>query len=224
MRFANYRSVLFDLDGTLMDTAPDFITALNRMLSERNRRMLPPEVIRAGVTNGSAGLVTLAFGVQPGDRGFDTLREEFLEYYFDSLSEATCLFPALDRLLAELAENDIPWGIVTNKPYRFTEAILNRLEWASPPGAVICPDHVRHTKPDPEGIVLACRQMGADTARTLYVGDHLRDIQAGRNAGTGTVSAAYGYIDPGEDPSSWGADYLIHSAGELHGIVFSNQT
>src|SRR5690606_13954607 len=216
-----YRAVLFDLDGTLLDTAPDFVTALNRMLAQRGQDLLDPHLIRAGVTHGSAGLISLAFGLRADSPDFEPLRQEFLGYYQDCLSQQTRLFPGLEQLLTKFARQDIPWGIVTNKPELYTRAILSDLKLPSAPRTVICPDHVSRTKPDPEPGLLACRELNIAPAEALYVGDHLRDIQAGLNAGCYTVSAAYGYIGGDDDPRDWGAHFLITDPAQLDAIVFA---
>ena len=212
--------MLFDLDGTLLDTAPDFVTALNRMLVNRQLAPLEPAVIRAAVTNGSAGLITLAFGLQPGEENFDLMKEEFLGFYRECLSEQTLLFPGMDQVLGRLSAENIPWGIVTNKPELYTRELLDKLRLPFTPRTVVCPDHVTRTKPDPEPVLLACTRMRAEPGATLFVGDHLRDIQSGREAGCHTVSAAYGYIGDGENPADWGAHYLVNSAAELAAIIF----
>lgn len=218
---AAYQAVLFDLDGTLLDTAPDFVTAINRMVRESGREIMDPALIRAGVTNGSAGLITLAFGLSPMDEEFEPLRQRFLTYYAACLTENTRLFPGLDDVLTKLDAHGIPWGVVTNKPALYTFAILDNLPLPSRPGAVVCPDHVTHTKPHPEPVLLACSQLAVAPEHTLFVGDHLRDIESGHNAGCATVSAAWGYIDADEDPAAWGAHFLIEHASELDGILFS---
>jgi len=215
-----FDGVLFDLDGTLLDTAPDFVTALTRMLMEKGLDALNPEIIRAAVTNGSAGLITLAFGLKPQEAGFEALRQQFLKYYGASLTGGTQLFPGMEALLTKLAQHKIPWGIVTNKPVLYTTAILANLQVPSPPRAVVCPEHVTNTKPDPEPVLLGCQQLEVVPHRCLFVGDHLRDIQAGINAGCATAAAAFGYIDAGEDPAQWGATYLLTHADELDSILF----
>lgn len=219
---AAYAAVLFDLDGTLLDTAPDFATALNRMVTERNLALPAIELIRTGVSHGSAGLITLAFGLTPTDANFEPLRQEFLAHYRVCLTEKTRLFPGLEAVLAKLAERNIPWGIVTNKPELYTRAILDGLWLPSQPQTVICPDHVIRNKPDPEPVLLACQQLNIQPAEALYVGDHLRDIQAGNSAGCYTVSAAYGYLDADENPNDWGAHYLVNHPSELQGIIFGS--
>ena len=145
-----FQAVLFDLDGTLLDTAPDFVTALNRMLAQKGQPLLDPGTIRTGVTHGSAGLIAMAFGLEPSDADFESLRQEFLTYYRECLTEKTRLFPGMESFLANLDRNGISWGIVTNKPHLYTRAILDDLWLPSSPKTVICPDHVSRTKPDPE--------------------------------------------------------------------------
>lgn len=217
------KAVLFDLDGTLLDTAPDFVTALNYMLTQHTMPQLQPATIRAGVTNGSAGLITMAFDKTANEEGFEELRQEFLGYYFDRLTDNTRLFPGMEEVLSRLTTKGIPWGIVTNKPAKYTNAILEKLWLPSAPGSVICPDHVSKTKPDPESVLLACEQLAIAPQDTVFVGDHLRDIQAGLNAGCVTVSAAYGYIDSSENPEDWGGHYLINHASELNPIIFQTR-
>ncbi|MEA3300296.1 MAG: HAD-IA family hydrolase [Pseudomonadota bacterium] len=213
-------AVLFDLDGTLLDTAPDFVTAINRVLAERG---LPPRAesqVRAAVSHGSAGLIATTFDLDASHPDFEPLRQALLTHYRTCLTDETRLFPGMERVLEALAVRGIPWGIVTNKPAQYTDAIVARLPWPSPPATVICPDHVTRTKPDPEPILLACRQLDLVPGRAIYVGDHLRDIEAGRNAGTATVAAAYGYLDAGENPAEWGADHIIERADQLIDILF----
>ncbi len=220
MPAAKFNAVLFDLDGTLLDTARDFFTALNRLLTDKGKAPLPEEVIRIAVANGSAGLITLAFHIDPSDTEFEFLRQQLLEYYGACLAERTRLFAGMEAILRRLAEEDIPWGIVTNKPHFYTNAILEQLALPASPSVVICPDHVSHTKPHPEPILMACRQLSAEPAKSIYIGDHLRDIQSGLNAGTVTVAAAYGYIDAGDNPRNWGAHHVISRAAELVPILF----
>jgi N-acetyl-D-muramate 6-phosphate phosphatase len=215
------KAVLFDLDGTLLDTAPDFVTALNRMLIEKSMPPLASKIIRAGVTNGSAGLITMAFGLNPGDQEFEPLRQVFLSYYFECLTEQTRLFPGMELVLAKLQDRHIPWGIVTNKPEKYTRAILENLWLPSSPSTIVCPDHVRNTKPHPEPVLKACDVLEVGPQHTFFVGDHLRDIESGLSAGCITVSAAYGYIDNSDRPEHWGGHFLIHHASELDGILFN---
>ncbi|MBQ0720331.1 MAG: HAD-IA family hydrolase [Gammaproteobacteria bacterium] len=221
MSRANYQAVLFDLDGTLLDTAPDFTTSINLMLSRHQRPTLSENDIRAIITHGSAGLLSYAFKCSESDAGFETLREEFLNIYCDHLAQKTCLFPGLAELLTALGQHHIPWGIVTNKPRRFTCAILEGLALQPAPQAVVCPDDVEHNKPHAEPVLLACRQLGVAPQHTVFIGDHLRDIESGRNAGTATIAAAYGYIDDAERPHDWGAQYLVNDSRQLYDLLIA---
>lgn len=218
---ANYQAVLFDLDGTLLDTAPDFTTSINIILTRHQRPTLSENDIRAIITHGSAGLLGHAFNCNEGDPGFEILREEFLDIYFEHLAQKTRLFPGLDKLLKALGERNIPWGIVTNKPRRFTCAILEGLALQPAPQSVVCPDDVAHTKPHAEPVLLACQQLGVAPHDTVFIGDHLRDIESGRNAGTATIAAAFGYIDDEERPQDWDADHLVDDSRQLFDLVIT---
>jgi phosphoglycolate phosphatase len=217
---SRYRAVLFDLDGTLLDTAPDFAYALNQLLQARSMPPLPDAEIRALVTDGSAGLVARAFGCTAEDPLFEPIRAEFLAVYRDNLSRHTRPFPGIETVLARLGEAGIPWAVVTNKPSTYTTPLLRDMNLSPAPGAVICPDHVIHTKPHPEAILLACTQLGVAPDATVMIGDHRRDIDAGLSAGTRTVAAMYGYIDASENPADWNAHHRIASAHELHDLLF----
>lgn len=216
-----YAGVLFDLDGTLLDTAPDFVDALNRMLHLKAMPPLADELIRSHVSHGSRALINLAFGDNHDDS--ELLRLEFLEIYTEHLSRKTRLFDGLEVLLTRLAKHNVPWGIVTNKPELYTHMILSDLRLQPAPAAVVCPDHVSRTKPDPEPMLLAARQLTVNPDRCVYVGDHRRDIEAGQAAGMTTIAAAYGYIDDSDLPKSWGADYLVEHPGDLLSLLFDHQ-
>ena len=221
MSSAIYQAVLFDLDGTLLDTAPDFTTSINLILERYQRPTLAENDIRAIITHGSAGLLSHAFHCSEGDANFEALREEFLDIYFAHLAQKTCLFPGLEKLLEALGKHSIPWGIVTNKPRRFTSAILEGLALQPAPQSVVCPDDVTHNKPHAEPVLLACQQLGVAPRDTVFIGDHLRDIESGRNAGTTTIAAAFGYIDENERPQDWGADYLVDDSRQLFDLVIA---
>lgn len=209
------QAVFFDLDGTLIDTAPDFYVVLNQVLAHAGRPPVSEAAVRSQVSNGARALVTLGFGLTPEDADFGQYLDQVLNAYADRLDVDTRLFPGMDRVLDALDLRAIPWGVVTNKPERFTVPVLRGLGLAQRCGPVICPDHVALRKPDPEGLLMAARQASVDPAQCLYVGDHLRDIEAGRNAGMRTVAALYGYLDPNEDPRAWHADYYIDAANAL---------
>lgn len=214
-------AVLFDLDGTLVDTAPEFVAVVNQLLQENSRPPLPAQVIRNCVSNGSRALVSLAFGIPENDAAFDALRLRLLELYEQGLGTHSILFPGMENLLATLARDNIRWGVVTNKPSRYTLPLLERMGLAPSNAAIVCPDDVTQSKPHPEPMYLAAKKLERLPARTVYVGDHLRDIQAGRNAGMRTIAALYGYIDADDDPAAWGADFSVASAHDIYPIVQS---
>ena len=216
------KGVLFDLDGTLLDTAPDFVTALNKQLSLHGRDLLPDHAIRTSVTNGSIGLIQDGFGMSPDHEQFETLREEFLELYFANLADKTALFSGLQQVLDDCSARGIPWGVVTNKPWRYTEATMVQLGLMDAAATVICPDHVKRAKPDPESIVLACSEIAIAPQDCLYVGDHVRDIDAGRAAGTRNIAAGWGYIEASEDIHNWQADWIVDQSHQLHELLFKD--
>lgn len=217
-----FKALLFDLDGTLLDTAPDFITALNKQLELHGRAPLPDHAIRTSVTNGSIGLIQDGFGMAPDHPQFEILREEFLEFYFANLADKTALFAGLQLVLDDCAARNIPWGVVTNKPWRYTESAMVQLGLMDAAATVICPDHVKHAKPDPESILLACSKIATAPQDCLYVGDHVRDIDAGRAAGTRNIAAAWGYIEASENIHNWQADWIVDQSQQLHELLFKD--
>ncbi|MFT7300166.1 MAG: 2-phosphoglycolate phosphatase [Porticoccus sp.] len=214
-----FQAVLFDLDGTLLDTAPDFLTATNRLLERKGMPLLPAECIRRLVTHGSAGIIKEVFELEEKHPDFEPIRQELLTLYMANLADQTRPFQGITELLATLGQQHIPWGIVTNKPESFTLAILKQLPLYPAPSTIVCPDHVTKTKPDPESVILACQQLGVSPRESIYIGDHQRDIEAGLRAGTTTIAAAYGYIDDDENPTSWGAHYTVTSASQLLALI-----
>ena len=213
------QAVFFDLDGTLLDTALDFHTATNLVLEAESRQPLDIAILRTWVTNGSVGIIESAFDIGQDHPEFNRLRETLLNYYADCLTDKTRLFHGLDKTIELLEENGIPWGVVTNKPVRFSKPIIDFLT----PGCatLVCPDHVVQTKPDPEGLFIAAKEVNANPKSCLYVGDHERDIQAGKRAGMKTVAVEWGYIDSQIDPSDWQADYCIQTPDQLPDIVLN---
>lgn len=220
MKKALFQAVLFDLDGTLLDTAPDFLTSTNLLLSKKGMPLLNENDIRWLVSHGSAGIIRNAFKIDESHQDFEHIRQELLALYKDNLADQTRPFDGINELLLELGRQQTPWGIVTNKPELYTLAILEQLPLSPSPASIICPDHVANTKPDPESIILACNQMGIEPKNTVYIGDHLRDIEAGLRAGATTIAAAYGYISDKEDTSSWGAHHTVTCATQLHDLIF----
>lgn len=216
------KTVLFDLDGTLLDTAPDFFTTLNLLRAEEKLEPLTYDAIRRSVSNGARALIDLSFNYERGTPEFDRLLNRLLEIYSQNLAVKTGLFEGMDRVLSHIDDNNITWGIVTNKSSTYTLPILSALNILPAPVSVICPDHVTNTKPHPEPLLLACQQAGCQPGEALYVGDHLRDIECGRGAGVRTVAVSYGYIAENDDPVKWQADYLVDNAIDLIPIINSH--
>ncbi|HSX49738.1 MAG TPA: HAD-IA family hydrolase [Cellvibrio sp.] len=213
------RAVMFDLDGTLLDTAPDFIVVVNQLLAEQNRPALPAKTIRAGVSNGSKALIKLAFAIDESDEQFEPLRQRLLELYLQNHSVHTRPFPGIDELIEQLAAHNIAWGIATNKPSMYTLPLMVDMNMQPPPASVICPDHVSRPKPSPESLFLASTQLGCTPQEIIFVGDHKRDIDCGKDAGSITIAAAYGYVDEGENAADWNADYCVNHADEIWPII-----
>ena len=191
-------AVLFDLDGTLIDTAPDFIRCLNQLRQQHGMPALPAEQIRRSVSNGARAMIRVGFGLEPEHEGYPEKHTAFLDLYELGVAVETTLFPGMDVLLSSLESRGIPWGIVTNKPARFAVPLIEALDLAQRCAALICPDHVAERKPHPESLLLACRQIQVEPIKSVYVGDHERDIEAGRNAGMHTIAVRYGYIEQPE--------------------------
>lgn len=212
-------SVLFDLDGTLVDTAPDFVHCLNTQRQRHRLEPLPAPSIRSVVSDGARGLIQLGFGLEPDHPDYTERHTELLDLYGERLAVESRLFEGMDEVLEWLEEHRIPWGVVTNKPSVFTLPLLERLNLANRCGATVCPDHVRQRKPHPESLFLAARQLGISPGGSLYVGDHLRDIEAGRAAGMATVAARYGYIDNPDTVEGWHATHIIDHGRELLGLL-----
>lgn len=212
-------AVLFDLDGTLIDTAPDFIRILNDLRAEHQLPPLPANIIRQQVSNGARAMVELGFNIKEGENGFEPLRQRFLDLYLEGLAVDTSLFPGLESLLQKLEANNIPWGIVTNKPVRYTTPLLQQLGLSERCAIAICPDHVENRKPHPEPIFKACEFINARPDNTIYVGDHQRDIESGNNAGNLTIAVTWGYIPPDQNPNNWDADHVFDSAEELTRLI-----
>lgn len=208
-------AVLFDLDGTLADTAPDLGLALNRLLAEEGRPTQPYTSIRPIASHGARGLIGLGFDIGPSHPDFPRLRARFLDLYDACYCEETTLFEGVSELISALAERNIPWGIVTNKPSRFTAPLLAALHLPSQPGVAVSGDTVGVAKPDPKPMYYAAEMLNVDPAQCLYVGDAERDIEAGRRVGMTTVLADYGYIASTDQPHQWGADIRISHPLEL---------
>lgn len=209
------RTVLFDLDGTLADTARDLTQALNALRAEEGRPALPYEQIRPVVSHGSPGMLKLGFGVTPQDADYARLRERLLKIYATNLCRYTTLFPGMNELLATLKRRGQNWGIVTNKPAFLTDPLVAQLPLPYPPACVISGDTTNNRKPHPEPMLLACSRAGSQPDECLYVGDAQRDIEAGQRAGMRTLVALFGYIEDNERPETWGADALVNRPEEI---------
>ena len=210
-----FRGVLFDLDGTLIDSAPDLAGAANRLRADHGLEPLPLEMLRPMVGSGARGMVGVAFGVAPGEPRFEPLRDAFLAHYEAGLLQSTQPFEGVDRMLAALDAAGIPWGIVTNKATRFTSPIVAGLGLAQRAAVVVCGDTTAHSKPHPEPLWHAARAMGLAPESVVYVGDDLRDAQAARAAGMAMVAATWGYLGLGEPVHDWGADALLDAPDQL---------
>jgi phosphoglycolate phosphatase len=211
----NRAALLFDLDGTLVDTAPDLCAVLNALMLRHGRPPLPYAVARNEVSNGALGMLRTAFPELGSGDELETLRQEFLEIYLRSVCVKSRLFNGLNDILELYEEKGVPWGIVTNKPHAMTEPLLAALGLAGRAGTVVSGDRIPERKPHPAPLLLAAQELGLDPAACIYVGDAPRDIDAGRAAGMATIVAAYGYIRPSDDPYSWGASAVIQRPSEL---------
>jgi phosphoglycolate phosphatase len=203
------RAVLFDLDGTLADTAPDLAGALNALLEERRRPPLPVAVARPVTSSGARGMLKVGFGIDPGDADYDALRARFLDLYAERVCVETRLFAGIAELLAALDARAVPWGVVTNKAERFTRPLLEALELLERAACIVGGDTTTRAKPHPDPLLHAAQHIGIAAVHCLYVGDDLRDVQAARAAGMPVLAAAYGYLGIDGDPHAWGADAVI---------------
>lgn len=203
------QAVLFDLDGTLADTAPDLGHALNLQRERHGLPPLPQEIIRPYASHGTVGLFDIGFGLTPQDARFAPMREEYLALYTANLCLHTTLFPGMAELLAALEARNISWGVVTNKPARFTNPLLELLGLSKRAASIISGDTCAHPKPHPEPLLCAAREIGVAPQSCLYVGDAERDIEAARAAGMSALIADYGYLGPEDRPETWGADGRI---------------
>lgn len=213
-----YESILFDLDGTLVDTAPDMVSVLEAMQISHGRPPVPHSLARSNVSNGALGLIRLAF---PSSTVAEEkrLQHEYLDRYQQSVCEKSVVFPGLDRLLDRLDAAQLPWGVVTNKPQKLTEPLLAGLGLDARMACIISGDTIAERKPHPAPLLLATKKTRVAPDKTIYVGDAARDIEAGRAAGMTTVAAAYGYITPDDNAKNWQADLIAADAQELVTIL-----
>lgn len=225
------KAVLFDLDGTLIDTAADFVRIIGKM-SRENDWQAPPEVlIREQVSAGASAMVKLMLRENEQDSvneedllGF---RQQFLDDYEAEICVDSCVFSELEEVLTTLEQKGVPWGIVTNKPRYLAEQLLQKLQLDERCAALVCPEDVSRPKPDPEPMYMALEKLGIPRGAAgcvLYVGDHIRDIDAGKSAGMSTILAAYGYIPPEDQKNlkKWGADYITDTPEQLNKLLLSS--
>ena len=211
------RAVLFDLDGTLIDSAPDLAGACNEMRIERGLAPLPYVELRRMVGSGARGMVGTSFGLAPGDPGYEALRDEFLGRYEARMTRETKVFDEMLPILAWLAAQGVAWGIVTNKATRFAAPLVSALGLR--PATLVCGDTVAHAKPHPAPLLEAARRLAVAPGECVYVGDDRRDVDAGRAAAMATIVAAWGYLGAGDAPAAWGADHLIERPNELPALI-----
>jgi phosphoglycolate phosphatase len=219
-----YHGVFFDLDGTLADTAPDLVAATNQLLSARNLPVKPYEQLRPCASAGARGLIGGAFGIDAKHPDFIALRDEFFANYEKALCVHSKLFDGMEHLLHQLESAQLPWGIVTNKSERFTNPLIELMGLSQRSASTVSGDTTPHSKPHPEPILHAARIANLDPNKSLYVGDDIRDVIAGKAAGMKTVAAAYGYCGCEEPPEAWGADFIIQTPQELLQIIFPSRT
>ena len=208
-------TLLFDLDGTLLDTAPDMAFALNTLLVEQHRDPLPLEHIRGHVSHGANALTRLGFQVGPDAPDFSPLRARFLEIYADNLCRETRLFDGMASILDHCEDKGMSWGVVTNKPAYLTDPLLRRLGLWERAACVVSGDTLVERKPHPAPLLHACRVAGGRPEHCIYVGDAERDIEAGRRAGMTSLVALFGYLQDGDRPREWGADGMLHDPLDL---------
>lgn len=214
---ARPQGVLFDLDGTLLDTAPDLAAALNRTRADYGLAPLPYDQIRPWVSHGSYALTRLGFTYTEDSPEFETARLALLDHYHAHVADATTPFPGMASLLGEIEARGLRWGIVTNKPGWLTAPLLERLALDWNPGCVVSGDTLPERKPHPAPLLHAARLIDCPPTRCVYIGDAERDVAAGLAAGMRTLVAAYGYVGPGEDPAQWDATAILDSPAAIAG-------
>jgi 2-phosphoglycolate phosphatase len=207
------QAVLFDLDGTLVDTAPDFYDVVNTLRADEGKTPLPHERIREQVSNGGIALACITFEIEREHPEIQTFRQRVLDRYETEIGKQAQLFTGFSEVLDALEQLNIPWGIVTNKPAKYTQLLLDRMTLNA--ACVVCPEDVNVSKPAPDGLLLAAQQLNVDPNECWYVGDHRRDIEAAHNARMLSIAATFGYIEPTDNPTHWNAHQVIHHASEL---------
>ena len=210
-KFPNIRAVLFDLDGTLIDSAPDLGAAADKMRQDRGMSSLPQSSYRSMAGAGARGMIGVAFGMTPDHADFASMKEEFFQNYERSMTQNTYVFDGIAELIAHLDAKNLLWGVVTNKSARFTDPLTRAMPLFDTAKAIVSGDTTPYAKPHPEPLFEAARRLAIDPGHCLYVGDDERDIVAGLAAGMMTVAATYGYLGEKADPTLWGAHSIINS-------------
>lgn len=216
-----FEAILFDMDGTILDSAPDFIAVTDQLLRKHKLPNCNPEQIRQVISGGAKVMVMKAFGLTEEDSRLNPLRLEFLELYQQHCATYSQLYKGIDSLLKDIEKISLKWGIVTNKPVRFAEPIIKCLGLNQRCQVLVCPEHVTHCKPSPEPILLASQQLRIDADAIIYVGDDQRDIESGNAAGCKTIAVTYGYIHPSDNPNNWGAGAVVDSVEALRNLLDS---
>ena len=209
-------AILFDLDGTLLNSGLTFHKIVNQLKKEINQEEVPFEKVRKYSSRGASLILKNSF-TEADEAQLEDLKKSFLERYFEFMLDDICLYDGVVELIDFLANESIPWGIVTNKSEKYTRPIIEKLKWHELTNAVICPENVTKAKPDPEGIITALNLLNASNSESYYVGDHKRDVETGKNANVKTVACTYGFHET--DPHSWQADYIINEPIELKNVI-----
>lgn len=209
------RTVLFDLDGTLADTAPDLAYALNLLLEEQGKPTLPMETIRPAASHGSIAILKVGFEMTPDDEGFEALRQRYLQLYENNITTHTQLFPGMEPVLDSIEQRGMNWGVVTNKPGWLTEPLLDGLDLTRRMACIISGDSLPERKPHPAPLLHACNIAGSQATECIYIGDAERDIVAGHRAGMKTLVALFGYLAEEDKPEQWPADGMVNQPGEI---------
>jgi len=213
-------AVLFDLDGTILDTADDLGAALNHIMIKYNLPIVAAEEYRPIASDGALGLLRLGFGEKLGDYDYEELRAEFLAYYEHNIADHTAVYEGLNKTLQTLEDANIPWGIITNKPIGLTNTLLPFFSSLNNSAITLGGDSLEKRKPDPLPMFVACQELNVKPEHCIYVGDAPRDIEAGNAANMTTIVAGWGYIKDLKDCDSWQANLLAETTQELHQIIF----
>jgi len=213
------KAIFFDLDGTLLNTAKDLIFALNSILQEDEKAPLPYEEVSSSVSNGANAMIKLGYHLDSDSNELAPLRQRFLAHYERKDHTETVAYSGIESLIENISKAGLQWGVITNKPTRYAIKLMSKFHFASLPCCILSPDHVQQPKPHAEPMYLACDIANCKPEEVIYIGDHKRDIDCGLNAGTITVSAAYGYIDENDCVDSWGGHHIANNSNDLWPII-----